>query len=124
MVDFSLLRFLAVIALFAGHILLLAPILDRQRKRAESRKSVDPELTSLDAELLARRIGEAVLWAVGAAAWLSGLMVLLLLIAFVYNGWWLALPLAIAVTFISGMVINWTEGKLQALKGGLLSKFL
>lgn len=124
MVDFSPFRFLAVIALFAGHILLLAPIFDRLRKRAESRKAADPELTSLDAELLARRIGEAVLWAVGAVAWLSGLMVLPLLIAFVYNGWWLALPITVAITFGSGMVSNWIEGKQQALRSGLLSKFL
>lgn len=56
MVDFSLFRLIAVFALFAGHILLLAPIFDRLRKRAESRKVADPELTSLDAELLARRL--------------------------------------------------------------------
>lgn len=124
MVDLSPFRFLAVIALFVGHILLLAPIFDRMRKRKETSKPADSDLASLDAELLARRIGEAVLWSVGAAAWLSGLMVLPLLIAFVYNGWWLALPVAIAVTCVSGMVNNWTDGKLQALKGGMLSKFL
>lgn len=124
MVDFSPFRFLVVIALFAGHILLLAPIFDRMRKRKETSNPADPDLASLEAELLARRLGQAVLWAVGAVAWLSGLAVLPLLIAFVYNGWWLALPITVAVTFASGMVSNWIDEKQQALKGGLLSKFL
>ena len=124
MADFSPFRFAAVIALFAGHIVILAPIFDRWRKRDQTIKVADPNLASLDAELLVLRLGEAVLRAIHAAAWLSGLAVLPLLIAFVYKGWWPTLPIAIAVTIVSGMVGNWTDGKIQALKGGLLSKFL
>lgn len=124
MVDFSPFRFLAVIALFAGHILLLAPIFDRMRKRKETSKTADPDLASLNAEILARRLGEAVLTCILVVARISGLMVLGLLIAFVYQGRWITLPLAIVVTIVGGMVGEWASRNIQALKGGLLSKFL
>lgn len=124
MVDFSPFRFLAVIALFAGHILLLAPIFDRMRKRKETSKTADPDLASLNAEILARRLGEVVLTCILVVARISGLMVLGLLIAFVYQGRWITLPLAIVVTIVGGMVGEWASRNIQALKGGLLSKFL
>jgi hypothetical protein len=123
-IEFSSFRFILVIALFAGHILFLAPIFDRWRKRSAAKKANDPEQASLDAELLARRLGEMVLRGVHAVAWLSGLTVLGLLIAFVYDGWWLALPIAVATTLIGGAVANWTSEKLVALKDGLLSRLL
>lgn len=124
MVDFSPFRFLAVIALFVGHIVLLAPIFDRLRKRAESSKSADRDLASLNAELLARRLGEAVLTCILVVARISGLIVMGLLIAFVYDGHWIALPLAILITLLGGMIGNWASSRLYELKGGLLSKLL
>ena len=124
MVDFSPFRFFAVLALFVGHILLLGRILDRRRKSGEVAKSADPELASLNAELLVRRLGEMILRGVHAVAWLSGLIVLPLLIAFVYSGWWMALALSIFITLTGGVVVSWTSRKLEALKDGLLSSFL
>lgn len=124
MADFSPFRFLVVIALFAGHILLLAPIFDRMRKRKETSNPADPDLASLDAELLVRRLGAAVLTCILVVARISGLMVLGLLIAFVYQGRWTTLPLAIAVAIVGGVVGEWASRNIQALKGGLLSKFL
>ena len=97
MFDWSPFRFLLFIALFVGHVLLLGPIFDRGRSRADRITISNPDLASLNAELLAIRLGIIVLTAIQATAWLSGLVVTALIFLFVYSGSWIALPASVAI---------------------------
>ena len=117
----GVLGFAAVMGLFIGQILLLAPIFDRWESRAKAKEASDPGLASLEAELLVRRLGEAVLKAVHAVVWMSGLLVLPLLILIVLRGAWIVLPAVFALTFIQFWAGSWTSRKLDALKRGILS---
>lgn len=79
------------------------------RRRVESTKAADPELVSLAAELLARRIGEAVLTCILVLAQITSLTVMGLLVAFIYKGQWIALPVAKLETLFGRMAGSWTE---------------
>lgn len=113
---------MAVLVLFVGQILLLAPLFDWWDNRAKAAEAANPGQASLKAELLVRRLGEAVLEGVHAIAWLSGLLVLPLLIVIVHGGSWIMLPAVFALTLVQGVVCSWTSRKLEALKGGILSQ--
>jgi hypothetical protein len=115
---------MAVLALFAGQIWVLGPLLDRWSARANAGDAADPDMASLRAELLVRRLGQVMLRAIQAVAWLSGLLVLPWLFVIVQDGSWIMVPAVFAVTVVGGFLYGWTHRKLEALKGGLLSQFL
>lgn len=111
----ALLGGMAVLALFVGQILLLAPLSDKWSDRMEAAEAANPGQANLKAERLVRAFGVMILRLVHAVAWLSGLLVFPWLGVIVYDGSWSMLPAVAALTVASFFLSTWTGRNLEAL---------
>ncbi|MCP5397691.1 MAG: hypothetical protein H6921_00150 [Sphingomonas sp.] len=110
---------LMVLTLFIGQVTLLGSLFDRCNARAKAIEDTNPGQANRKAEQLARVLGEMLLRAVHAVAWLAGLLVFPWLCVIVYHGTWIMLPAVFALTLGSSLVTYWTGRNLEALKRSL-----